>query len=78
MPKFYSANFAKAHMIATDYLPADEWLAHVERLSPEQINKEMLRQATDTKLQLISVLNALHVTLLVVSLLLGVLIWRVW
>ncbi|HEV7879452.1 hypothetical protein [Bradyrhizobium sp.] len=42
-------------MIATDHLSPDKWLAHAEVLSAEQLQREMLRQATDTKLQLISI-----------------------
>lgn len=78
MTDFYNTRFAKARMMAVDYLPPDKWLAHVETLSPEQIDREMLRQATDAKLQLISVINTLHLMLIVMTISMGVVIWRIW
>ena len=68
-------------MIATDHMPPEKWLAYVEALSSEQLQREMLRQATDTKLQLISILNALHlivVGLLTMIVLTAAVVWRVW
>jgi hypothetical protein len=80
MPEFnyYAARIAKKRMMATDYLSLEKWLAHVETLSTEQVQREMLRQATDAKLQLISIINTLHLSLIVMVVLMGIVIWRIW
>jgi hypothetical protein len=68
-------------MIATDHKSPEKWLAYAETLSAEQLQREMLRQATDTKLQLISILNAVHLgvaSLFTLAVLLGAMLWRVW
>ena len=74
----YERLLAKQRMTATDRLSPEKWLAYAERLSVEQLQCELLRQATDTKLQLISILNALHFILIAICLLSGVAIWRIW
>jgi hypothetical protein len=78
---FYEARIAKNRMMTTDHLSPEKWLAHAETLSAEQIQREMLRQATDTKLQLISILNTLHLAVVcffTMIVLLGGILWRMW
>jgi hypothetical protein len=68
-------------MIATDHMSPEKWLAYAETLSAEQLQREILRQTTDTKLQLISILNAVHVVvagLFTLAVLTGAILWRVW
>jgi hypothetical protein len=68
-------------MIAIDHMSPEKWLAYAETLSSEQLQREMLRQANDTKLQLISILNAIHLIaagLFVLIVLIGGVLWRVW
>ena len=79
MPEFnyYEARIAKNRVMATDHLSPEKWLAHVETLTTEQIRREMLRQATDAKLQLISIISILHLGLIVMIALMGIVIWRV-
>ncbi len=71
----YERILAKGRMIATDHLPPKNgW--RMQSLNPEQIQREFLRQAADTKLQLVSILNAIHFILIAICVLIGVIIWR--
>ena len=74
----YESLRAKDRMIATDHLAPHKWVEHAERLTPEQLQREILRQVTDTKLQLISILNSLRFISIAICILIGVVIWRTW
>ena len=77
----YTTLLAQKHMVGIDHLPADKWQERVNRLTPDDLQRELLRQATDTKLQLVSILNALHLIALITTTACAIaaaILWRVW
>ena len=70
--------FTTRHLAAIDNLPVNEWIERAKSLGPEEVQREILRQATDAKLQLISILNALHFVVVVICVFACVAIWRIW